>query len=136
MTFSPPRIAGIVILLMWGASLALPTLTTCSSGYDHAPGIFLLAIGWLVCSNSSRPGSHNILIVVIAGLLLVRQRAPVWLGAATALIAACGSYFPNIYDDRGTIPICHYHAGYYLWFAAAAAALIGTFLSRPVQPAN
>ena len=138
MNLSPPRIASIATLLIWGASLALPTLTTCSSGYDHAPGVFLLAIGWMGAFAFQPAWLANILMVVVAIMLLVRQRAPVWLGIATALIAACGFYFPAIYDDRGTIPICHYHVGYYLWFVAAAAALIGTFLSRPrpTQPAN
>jgi hypothetical protein len=136
MNLTSPRIAGIATLLVWGASLALPVLTACGPGYDHAPGVFVLAIGWLGLLEFQPAWIANVLMVIVAIMLLARQRAPVWLGIVTALIAACGLYLPAIYDDRGEVPICHYHVGYYLWFVAAGVALIGTFLSRPLQPAR
>ncbi len=130
MKFSLPRIAGILILLMWAASLALPTISACRAGYDHAPGVFLLAIGWMGLLMLQPAWIANILILVIAGMLLVRQRAPIWLGVLTVVIAGCGWFFTALYDDTGPVPICHYHAGYWLWFATAAVALLATFLLR------
>ena len=61
------RIVGGLILLMWAVSVALPVFTTCRSGYDHFPGLFLLAIGWMGLLTLQPAWLANIAIVVIAG---------------------------------------------------------------------
>jgi hypothetical protein len=130
------RWIGIAILLMWAVSLALPVFTTCRAGYDHVGGWFLLGFGWMGVMAVQPAWFANIAILVIAGLLFWRRRAPIWLGIATVAIAACAWYFTDMYDDTGTVPICHYHAGYWLWLATAGVALLATFLPRPVQSAS
>jgi hypothetical protein len=125
--FSASRILGAVILLMWAVSLVLPVFTTCRAGYDHVGGWFLLLMGWLGVLEVQPAWFANILIVLIAILLMVRQRASIWLGIPAAL------YFTDMYDDTGNVPICHYHAGYWLWLATAGAALLATFIPRPAQ---
>jgi hypothetical protein len=118
---------------MWGVSLALPVFTTCRPGYDHVGGWFLLLMGWMGVMIAQPAWFANLLILVIAGILLAGRRAPIWLGIITAALAACASYFTAMYDDTGTVPICHYHAGYWLWLATAGVALIATFIARRHQ---
>lgn len=131
--FSASRILGAVILLMWAVSLVLPVFTTCRAGYDHVGGWFLLLMGWLGVLEVQPAWFANILIVLIAILLMVRQRASIWFGIPAALLAVCALYFTDMYDDTGNVPICHYHAGYWLWLATAGAALLATFIPRPAQ---
>jgi hypothetical protein len=136
MKFSLPRIAGIIILLMWAVSLALPVFTACRSGYDDTGGWMLLLIGWMGVMVMQPAWFANILIVLVAALLLSRQRAPIWLGVFTAAVAACAWYFTDMYDDTGAVKVCHYQPGYWLWLATAAVALAATFIPRPPQSAS
>jgi hypothetical protein len=130
------RIAGIAILMMWIASLILPVFTTCRAGYDHVGGWFVLMIGWMGVLELQPAWFANLLILVIAGILLAERRAPVWLGGITLALAGCAFYFKDMVDDTGQVPICHYHAGYWLWLATAVVALLATFIPRPVKSAG
>jgi hypothetical protein len=130
MKFSLSRIAGIVILLMWAVSLVLPVFTTCRPGYDHVGGWFLLGFGWMGVMMLQPAWFANWLIVIIATILLAERRAPIWLGIVTAIVAGAAWFFTAWYDDTGDVPICHYHAGFWLWLATAVAALLATFLPR------
>ena len=130
MKISVSRAAGIVILLMWAVSLVLPVFSTCRSGYDHVGGWFLLGFGWMGAMVLQPAWFANWLIVIIAAILLAERRAPIWLGVLTALVAGGAWFFTDWYDDTGNVPICHYHAGYWLWFATADVALLATFLPR------
>jgi hypothetical protein len=136
MTKSISRATGILILLMWLASLALPVFTTCRAGYDHVGGWFVLMMGWMGVIIVQPAWFANIAILAIAILLIVRRRAPIWLGIIAAGLAACAWYFTDMVDDTGNVPICHYHAGYWLWLATAGVALLATFIPRPAQPAS
>jgi hypothetical protein len=130
------RRAGALILIMWLVSLALPVFTTCRPGYDHVGGWFMLLMGWMGVMVIQPAWFANILILIIAGLLIAGKRAPIWLGVPAAALAGCGLYFKDMYDDTGSVPICHYHAGYWLWFATAAVALLATFFVRSSQTAS
>ena len=130
------RFAGLLILLMWGVSLALPVFSTCRAGYDHVGGWFVLMIGWMGVMILQPAWFANVLIVIIAVLMLAGRRAPIWLGIVTAAIAGAAWLFTDMYDDTGNVPICHYHAGYWLWLATAGVALLATFLPRPARTAN
>ena len=130
------RTAGLLILIVWLASLALPVFTTCRPGYDHVGGWFMLLMGWMGVAVVQPAWFANILILIVAGLLLAHRRAPVWLGVLTAAVAACAFYFKDMYDDTGTVPICHYHAGYWLWLGAAAFALVATWATRKADSAG
>jgi hypothetical protein len=130
MKFSPSRIAGIVILALWALSLALPVFTTCRPGYDHVGGWFLLGFGWMGLMLLQPAWLANWLIVIIAAILLAERRAPIWLGVLMAAIAGGAWFFTAWYDDTGNVPICHYHAGYWLWLATAVVALLATFLPK------
>jgi hypothetical protein len=133
---SMSRYAGILILVMWVASLILPVFSTCRAGYDHVGGWFMLMMGWMGVIVLQPAWFANLLMLVIAGLLLARGHAPVWLGVLTVIIAAPAWLFKEMTDDTGAVPICHYHAGYWLWFATAVVALLATFIPRPAQTAS
>lgn len=133
MNLSLPRIAGIAIFAMWAASLVLPVFTTCRAGYDHVGGWFVLMMGWMGVMALQPAWFANILILVMAALLIWRHHAPIWLGVITAVVAACAWYFTDMYDDTGNVPICHYHAGYWLWLATAGVALLATLIPRRPQ---
>ncbi|HEX4533511.1 MAG TPA: hypothetical protein VH000_04715 [Rhizomicrobium sp.] len=124
------RVAGVAIALLWLASLALPVFTTCRPGYDHVEGWFLLAFGWWGIMAYTPAWFANFGMVILSLLLIIRGRAPIWLGILTGAIAATAWFFTDWYDDTGAVPICQYHAGYWLWFGAAAIALIAPFLPR------
>jgi hypothetical protein len=105
MKFSLSRIAGIIVLLMWAVSLALPVFTTCRPGYDYVGGWFLLGFGWFGIMALQPAWFANWLIVIIAAILSAERRAPIWLGVVTVIVAGCAWYFTDWYDDTGNVPI-------------------------------
>ena len=133
MNTNTSRWIGIAILALWATSLALPAFSTCRAGYDHVGGWFVLMMGWMGVIILQPAWIANIGILIIAVILIAKRHAPIWLGIPTALLAGCALYFTDMVDDTGNVPICHYHAGYWLWLAVAALALAATFLPRGVQ---
>jgi hypothetical protein len=124
------RRVGLFILVLWLVSLALPVFTTCRPGYDHVGGWFILLMGWMGVIVVQPAWFANILILIVAIILIAHRRAPVWLGVLTAALAACALYFKDMVDDTGNVPICHYHAGYWLWLGTGALVLIATVTTR------
>jgi hypothetical protein len=121
---------GLLILLTWTASLALPVFSACRTGYDHVGGWVLLLLGWLGFLTLMPAWLANFLIVGIGVARFFRRRTPIWLGALTAILAATALWWKAWRDDTGEVPICHYHAGYWLWLASAALALLATIMAR------
>src|SRR5215470_16150558 len=103
------RWLGLAILLAWTASLALPVFTTCTPGYDHVQGWFLLLFGWLGFLTVTPAWLANGLMAGIGVALLFNQRPPLWLGVFTAVIAGTAWWWRAWADDVGERPICHYH---------------------------
>jgi hypothetical protein len=124
------RWLGLVILLTWTASLALPVFTTCRTGYDHVGGWVLLLLGWLGLLTLMPAWLANFLIVGIGGALFFRRRPPIWLGVLAAILAGTAWWWKAWADDTGEVPICHYHAGYWLWLAIGALTLLATIIAQ------
>ena len=124
------RIAGFVILAMWALSLILPVFTTCRPGYDHVEGWFVLAFGWFGVLAYMPAWFANLFILAVGALLVLERRPPVWLGALAAICGATAWWFTDWYDDTGNVPICHYHAGYWLWLAVALIVLLVPVIVR------
>lgn len=124
------RWLGLALLLTWSLSLALPVFTTCTPGYDHVRGLVVLVLGWLGVLSLMPAWLANVLMVPIGIGLLLQRRPPVWLGVLTAGIASTALWWKAWADDLGERPICHYHAGYWLWLGAAALALLATIVGR------
>jgi hypothetical protein len=127
---APRRWLGLGLLVAWTASLALPVFTTCSAGYDHVGGWFLLLVGWFGILVWMPAWLANVAIVGIGAALYFHRRPPIWLGVLTAVVAATAWRWEAWADDTGERPICHYHAGYWLWLGAAALALLATIVVR------
>jgi hypothetical protein len=71
------------------------------------------------------------LFVVIVGTVLVLEMQPwIWMGVLGAAFAATAWWFTDWYDDTGAVPICHYHAGYWLWLGVALIALVVPVIVR------
>jgi hypothetical protein len=130
-----PRAAGALILLLWLASLPLPVFATCHSGGNYTEGWSLLAYGWFGFLVLNPAWLANIGMMIVPLLLIIRGRAPIWLGIATGLIAATAWFFTDMYDDQGSIPICYRGAGYWVWLAVGALTLLAPFL-RFIAPAK
>jgi hypothetical protein len=128
-----PRWLGALVLAVWALSLAAPVFTTCAPGYDHVPGFFLLALGWFGIFALMPAWFANFPIVWIGARLFFRRRQPVWPGGVAVLIAGTALWWKAWGDDTGERPICHYHAGYYLWLASALLALVATIVAAQSQ---
>jgi len=124
------RWAGLAILLLWTASLILPVFTTCRAGYDHVGGWFLLMFGWFGILMLIPAWFANFFVLAVATILVLEMRPPIWLGLLGAILAATAWWWTAWQDDTGAVPICHYHAGYWLWLAVAALAAIVPILIR------
>ncbi|HEY5338174.1 MAG TPA: hypothetical protein VIJ85_08230 [Rhizomicrobium sp.] len=122
------RSAGFLILGLWIVSLVLPAFSSCNAGYRDTGGWFLLLFGWFGVLEMMPAWFANIFIVLIALLLIFHRRAPIWLGIPAAVLAATAWWWTAWQDDSGPVPICHYQAGYWLWLAVGALALVVTFL--------
>ncbi len=126
----PRRLAGFLILLLWTLSLILPAFSTCRPGYDHVGGWFLLLLGWLGLLTLTPAWLANFFILGVGVTLALGKRPPIWLGVLAAGFAVTAWWWTAWGDDTGLVPICHYHAGYWLWLAAAALALIAPVAAR------
>jgi hypothetical protein len=130
------RSAGLLILILWLASLVLPAFSSCNNGYPDTGGWFLLLFGWFGVFEFMPAWFANIFIVIIAGLLIFHRRAPIWLGIPAGLLAATAWWWTAWEDDSGPVPVCHYQSGYWLWLGVGALAMIVTFLPLPARPAS
>jgi hypothetical protein len=124
MSIAGRRWLGLLVLATWVVSLFLPVFTTCRPGYDHVEGWFLLAYGWFGIMAYVPAWFANLFVLVVGALLVLEMRVPVWLGTLAALFAATAWWFTDWYDDTGAVPICHYHAGYWIWLGAALIAFL------------
>src|SRR3569833_1519299 len=124
------RFIGAAILILWAATIALPGFSSCRPGYDHVGGWFLLAFGWMGLIVFQPAWLANFFIVGAGIALFFRYRPPVLIGVLAGGLAACAWGFKAWADDTGDAPICHYHAGYWLWLAVAAVVLFVPFVVR------
>ncbi len=134
MSVSTRRWLGLLVLVTWAASLFLPVFTTCRPGYDHVQGWFVLAFGWFGIMAYMPAWFANVFVLIVGAMLVLEMRPPVWLGALAVIFAATAWWFTDWYDDTGNVPICHYHAGYWVWLGGAlftfAASVIVRMLAR------
>jgi hypothetical protein len=124
------RAIGAIILGLWAVSLLLPVFTTCRPGYDHVQGWFLLALGWFGFMAFMPAWLANMFILLMGTMLVLEFRPRLWIGIACAVFAATAWWFTDWYDDTGAVPICHYHAGYWLWLAVALIVLAVPLIVR------
>ncbi|MEI9929781.1 MAG: hypothetical protein WDM89_04250 [Rhizomicrobium sp.] len=90
----------------------------------------LLLMGWLGVLAFMPAWFANVWILAVGVLLVLKKRPPVWLGVLAPIFAASAWWWTNWYDDTGNVPICHYHAGYWVWLGAALASLAVTLIVR------
>jgi hypothetical protein len=114
------RSFGIVALLMWIASLALPIETDC--GEPHASqGYVIFATGWLGAVAGQFGWFANPFMLWVMGRLLYDRRPgiiPAVIGLGLALTALTWKTSPRG-DAPGVSTICEWHVGFYLWIACA-----------------
>lgn len=112
---------GIVALLIWVASVALPVETDC--GEVHAVhGYDILVVGWLFGFNWQFGWFANpFMLWMIARLLCDRRPGIIAaiIGFGLALTALAWKTTPRG-DAPGVSTICEWHAGFYLWLSCAA----------------
>ena len=130
---NPWQLVGFLVLAPWTLSLAVPVFSTCRPGYDHVGGWFLLLFGWFGVFVFMPAWLANIFILAVGGVLAFGRRPPIWLGVLAGGFAATAWWWKEWQDDTGAVPICHYHAGYWLWLASAAVALIAPIAMRWIK---
>jgi len=113
------RSVGLIVLLLWAASLALPAATFINGAYGYCPGFLVamvgLAFGWMILQLGA---FANLILLVLCGVLLFGKR--VWISPAIiaeilALYSFTWSEFPS---DNDTNPIAHFASGFYVWQVA------------------
>lgn len=130
------RWAGVLILAMWVASLILPVFSACNHNYDETGGWFLLAAGWFGFLVLQPAWLANWFILAVGVVLVLNKRPPIWLGMLAGIFAAPAWWWKEWNDDSGSVPICHYHSGYWLWLAVAGVCVIVPFLTRHAPDAE
>ena len=117
-----PFVAAFVLL--WLASLFLPTLRT--NGADWDPGWWLLASGWLGLLIGQLAWLANPLLVLAAVLLLKGsgRTALGIVGGVLLLLWLQMALTGSLVDNEGGIahPIERRYTGYWLWMAAVGLA--------------
>ena len=88
------------------------------------------AAGWFGLMAYMPAWIANIFILIMGAMLVLEFRPRVWIGIAAATFAATAWWFTDWYDDTGNVPICHYHAGYWLWLAVALIVLLVPVIVR------
>jgi hypothetical protein len=131
--FGYRRLAGIVAILIWIASLALPAETEC--GFSHPnSGYLILLSGWLGPLAGQFGWYANLFMVWTIGRLLANKRPgiiPAIIGLGLALSALAWKTTPT---DTGYTTMCERHSGFYAWIACAvllAFVALADFTMRP-----
>jgi hypothetical protein len=116
------RWLGLLILVLWAASLLLPVFTTCRPGFYHVEGYWLLLLGYYGLSVNEPGWIANLFMVAIGGVLVLGRRPWMWLGILCAAFTASAWWFTDWYSYDSVLPICHYHTGYWLWLVVGFTA--------------
>jgi hypothetical protein len=111
------QLFGVIALLIWIASLALPVETDC----DSLPikGYLVLETGWLGPLGGQFGWYANIFMLWTTGQLLINKRPgaiPTSIGLGLALSALTWERLPS---DAGYSTLCQRHVGFYTWIACA-----------------
>ena len=118
-------------LLMWFASLALPTLRTNNADWD--PGWWLLVSGWMGLFVGYFYWLANPLLILSALFLLkgTGRKRFVIAGVPLLLLAAMMAMTTSLTDNEGGIAhaIEARYSGYWLWMAAIVLAGITDLLA-------
>jgi hypothetical protein len=131
------RVIGIVALVAWVASLALPVETECLGLWYSSPGYRLALIGWLGALVGQFGWYANPFMLWQIGRLLLGRR-PGIIGSLIALCLTLSAFFwKTSFTGDAWITICERHAGFYIWIACAvllaAVALIELMRRLPYQ---
>jgi hypothetical protein len=112
------QLFGVVALLIWITSLALPVETDC--GFQNAnAGYLILLTGWLGPLGGQFGWYANPFMLWAIGRLLFNKRPgviPAIISLGLALSALAWKTTPT---DNGYNTICNRHLGFYVWIACA-----------------
>jgi hypothetical protein len=129
MAFYSRKNIGIIALLIWIASLALPVETDC--GDPHAAqGYVVFSFGWLGPFDLQFGWFANPLMLWVIVRLLFNRRPgiiPAFGGLGLALSALAWKTTPRG-DAPGVDTICARHSGFYLWIACAVLLAVVTLI--------
>jgi hypothetical protein len=111
------QLFGVIALLIWAASLALPVETDC----DSLPikGYVVLETGWLGPLGGQFGWYANLFMLWTIGQMLFDRPPggiPTIIGLGLALSALTWERLPS---DAGYSTLCQRHVGFYTWIACA-----------------
>ena len=112
------QLVGVVALMIWITSLALPVETDC--GYHPIKGYLVLETGWLGPLGGQFGWYANLFMLWTIGQMLFNKRPggiPAIMGLGLALSALTWERLPS---DAGYSTLCERHIGFYTWIACAA----------------
>ncbi len=121
------RVAGVLAVGLYAASLALPAAT--GPGWEHTRGWDILLLGWMGPLELQFGWFANPLVAALATTLIAGRRVWAWPAAATAALALTSLTWREQMEDNGVTPI-HPEAGWIVWLMACCLPLAARLLVR------
>jgi hypothetical protein len=116
---SARRYVGLIVVVLWVASLALPVATFVNGAYGYCPGFLVAGVGLIFGWAALQFGAFaNLILLVLCGLLFFKRRASMIAACIMEILALTSFTWNDFPSDAGSNPIAHFDSGFYVWQVA------------------
>ena len=116
---SARRYVGLIVMVLWVASLALPAATFVNGAYGYCPGFLVAAVGlvfgWMILQFGA---FANLILIVLCGVLVFGRRPSIIAACIAEVLALYSFTWSEFPSDADTNPIAHFDSGFYVWQGA------------------
>ena len=113
---SARRYVGLIVMVLWVASLALPAATFVDPNFGYCPGILVafvgLFFGWMILQIGA---FANPILLVLCSSLVFGRRANIILACIAEVLALYSFTWTMFPGDNATNPIANFASGFYVW---------------------